>query len=101
MAKIEKRYVITNRKGLFETREYKSCPLTVAEAVEYYGYDLEKGASWEHERGNKKINRNPKTIKALLTALNNASSNAAANGYGGYYTAEEFVGELSTAEMAV
>lgn len=92
MAKAQKRYVITCSKGYYETRQYKSRPLTVEEAVEYYGYTLEKGASWQHEKGNKKINRNPKTIKSLLTNLNNAVNNAAANGYAGeYYTAEEFV----------
>ena len=60
---------------------------TIAELVEYYGYTLEKGASWQHEKGNKKINRNPKTLASLLTNLNNAVNNAAANGYAGeHYT---------------
>lgn len=94
MAKAEKRYVITCHKGMYETREYKSRPLTIAEAVDYYGYTLEVGASWAHEKGNKKINRNPTTLNSLLTNLNNASNNAARNGYGAYYTAEVFVGEL-------
>jgi hypothetical protein len=72
-------------------QSYNSRPLTVAEAVEYYGYTLEVGASWSHEKGNKKINRNPTTIKSLLTNLNNASNNAARNGCGNYYTAVEAV----------
>lgn len=98
MAKQAKRYVITCSKGYYETRTYKSRPLTVEEAVDYYGYTLEKGESWQHEKGNKKINRNPKTIASLLTNLNNAVNNAAANGYAGeYYTAVEFVGELEAA----
>lgn len=85
----EKHYIITCTKGMFEQRTYTSRPLTVSEAVEYYGYTLEKGASWQHERGNKKINQQPKTIKSLLTNLNNAVNNSAANGYAGeYYTAE-------------
>ncbi len=45
-----------------------------------FGYTLEVGASWQHERGNSKINRNPKTIKSLITNLNNAKANAARNG---------------------
>lgn len=53
---------------------------TVAELVQSCSYTLEVGASWEREKGNKKINRNPKTIKSLISNLNNAKSNAAANG---------------------
>jgi hypothetical protein len=77
-------------------RSYASRPLTVAEAVDYFGYTLECGASWSHEKGNKKINRSPKTIASLLTNLNNASSNTARNGCGDYYEAKEFVGEVDT-----
>jgi hypothetical protein len=58
-------------------------PLTIEEAIEYYKYTLEKGASWEHEKGNKKINLKPKTIASLISNLNNAVNNAAANGYAG------------------
>ena len=53
---------------------------TLPELIEYFGYTLLKGHSWEHERGNKKINMNPKTIASLITNLNNAEDNAAANG---------------------
>ena len=52
---------------------------------DYFGYTLEVGASWQHEKGNKKVDRNPKSIKALITNLNNAVNNAAANGYAGKY----------------
>ena len=97
MAKQAKRYVITSTRP-FSGRSYKSRPLTVAEAVEYYGYTLEVGASWAHEKGNRRVNRNPKTIASLLTNLNNASNNAARNGCGDYYMAEEFFGEVP--EMA-
>lgn len=96
MAKTVKRYVITSTRSM-SGRSYTSRPLTIAEAIDYYGYTLECGASWSHEKGNKKINRNPKTIASLLTNLNNASNNSARNGCGDYYTAEEFVGELETA----
>lgn len=63
---------------------------TVAELVKYYAYTLEKGASYSHERGNAKINRNPKNIDSLIKNLDNADNNAAANGYSGYsYSAVE------------
>jgi hypothetical protein len=56
---------------------------TLPELVKAYSYTLEVGASWEHERGNKKINRNPKNVKSLISNLNNAVNNSAANGYAG------------------
>jgi hypothetical protein len=48
---------------------------------DYFGYTLECGKSYERERGNKKINCNPKSAKSLITNLNNAVNNSAANGY--------------------
>lgn len=96
MAKQAKRYVITSTRPM-SGRSYTSRPMTVAEAVEYYSYTLECGASWEHEKGNKKINRNPKSIDALIKNLNNASNNSARNGCGDYYEAKEFYGELEAA----
>jgi len=64
-------------------------PMTIAEAVKYYKYMLETGESWQHEDGNAKINSNPKTAASLIKNLNNATNNAAANGYSGvsYYLA--------------
>lgn len=58
---------------------------TIPELIEYFRYTLEKGQSWQYERGNKKINTNPKTIDALVRALNDSEDNAAANGYSGVY----------------
>jgi len=84
---MSKQYVITSTRSM-SGRSYESRPLTLAEAIEYYSYTLECGASWAHEKGNKKINRNPKTIASLLTNLNNASNNTARNGCGDYYTAK-------------
>ena len=83
---MSKQFIITSNSP-YTGRSRASRPLTVAEAVEYYGYTLECGASWQHERGNKKINRSPKTIASLITNLNNASNNSARNGCGDYYTA--------------
>jgi len=54
---------------------------TVSELIDMFSYTLEVGACYQHEKGNKKINRQPKTIKGLITNLNNAKTNAAANGY--------------------
>jgi hypothetical protein len=88
-----KRYIITHTRPM-SGRSYTSRPLTLAEAVGYYGYALECGASWSHEQGNRRINRNPATIKSLITNLNNASNNTARNGCGDYYTVEEYLGEL-------
>lgn len=49
-----------------------------------FGYTLEVGASYQHERGNKKINQNPKTAQQLAINLYNAKNNAARDGYSGY-----------------
>ena len=54
---------------------------TIPQLVEQFSYTLECGKSWEHEKGNKKINTNPKGIKSLINNLNNAVNNSAANGY--------------------
>jgi len=80
-----KKYIITNTRP-FSGHCYVSDPLTLEEAVHYYGYTLECGASWQHEKGNKKINRNPKSIRALIKNLNKASDNSARNGCGNIYT---------------
>jgi hypothetical protein len=56
---------------------------TIADLISYFGYTLEVGASYQHEKGRKKIDRNPKNIDSLIKNLNNASNNGAANGYSG------------------
>ena len=56
---------------------------TLAELIDVYGYTLETGQSYEREKGNKKININPKNVKSLVDNLNNAVNNSAANGYAG------------------
>ena len=53
---------------------------TIPELLDYFGYTLEVGKSYEHERGRYKINMNPKTIQQLVDNLNKAASNGAANG---------------------
>lgn len=64
-------------------------PYTLEEAIKCFSYTLECGASFQHEKGNKKINRSPKSFKTLVTNLNNASDNRARNGCGDYYALVE------------
>lgn len=56
---------------------------TLMELIKAHSYTLEVGKSWEHEKGNKKINMNPKSVLQLVKMLNYAVDNAAANGYSG------------------
>ena len=58
---------------------------TLAELIENNGYTLECGASYQNEKGNWKINRNPKTITSLIANLNRSESNRAANGCASAY----------------
>lgn len=53
---------------------------TIGYLTDYFKYTLEVGQSWEHEKGNSKINTNPKSGEALVKNLNNAKRNSAANG---------------------
>lgn len=53
---------------------------TLEELTKYFEYTLDTGRSYQHEKGNKKINCKPRTIKGLVSNLNNAKTNAAANG---------------------
>lgn len=48
-----------------------------------FAYTLECGKSYEHEKGNSKINCKPKTAASLVANLNKAVNNSAANGYAG------------------
>ena len=52
---------------------------------QYFGYTLECGQSYEREKGNRKINTNPKSGKSLVDNLNKAVNNSAANGYSDTY----------------
>lgn len=82
---MKKTFTIRYTRGSYSGLRQKEISGTLEELTEYFGYTLLKGKSWEHERGNKKINTNPKTIRSLVTNLNNASNNAALNGYSGEY----------------
>lgn len=54
-------------------------------AHKVFGYTLECGKSWEYEKGNYKINTEPKTAKSLITNLNNAEMNTSRYGYQSCY----------------
>ena len=82
MAKKVKQYQITKFKHA-TGQEYKSDIGSVADLVLYYRYTLETGRSYQHEKGNKKISLNPRTIQSLINNLNNAVNNTAINGYAG------------------
>jgi len=53
---------------------------TLEYLINYFSYTLEVGESWQHEKGNSKINTNPKSGKSLVDNLNKAKRNSAANG---------------------
>jgi len=88
--KSQKRYKVINTKYSYNgTRTYEQ-EGTLQELIEAYSYTLECGQSYQHEKGNKKINPTSKTIKSLITNLYNAKNNSAANGYSGCsFTYEE------------
>ena len=71
-----------------ERYSYRNSKRTIEEGaleelIGFYSYTLENGQSWEHEKGNKKINCNPRSVATLVKNLNNAVNNSAANGYAG------------------
>lgn len=75
-----KQFTIKETRYSFNGMREKEITGTLEELIQYFSYTLECGKSWERERGNKKINVHPKTIKSLVTNLNNAKANSAANG---------------------
>jgi len=76
MAAEKTHVIIQHRRG--KEREVTG---TLSELIKYFGYTLATGKSYEHEKGNKKINIAPKSISVLVNNINNAENNAAANGY--------------------
>jgi hypothetical protein len=80
--KTQARYIVTKTKDR-DGRTYITNPLTLPELVDYYKHTLDTGRSYQHEKGNKKINTAPKSISVLIKNLNAAVNNAAANGYAG------------------
>lgn len=80
---------MSNTFTIVKTRNGKDTEhtATLAEHIKYHSYTLECGASYQHEKGNKKINRSPRNAESLVKNLNNAINNSAANGHSEtYYT---------------
>ena len=84
---MQKTYTIIREKLGFMTGRDSSSESsgTLEELIKSHSYTLDCGRSYQHEKGNKKIKyaSEIKTIKSLITNLNNAENNAAANGYSG------------------
>jgi len=74
-----KQYCITVKRNGRES-DFKG---TLEELIKTFSYTLEVGKSYENGKGNKKIDKNPKTIKSLIKNLYNSSNNATQNGYSG------------------
>ena len=71
--KIAKKYTVSTESKSGEPRTQTG---TLQELISYYSYTLEVGNSW-----NKKVNRNPKTIKSFVDNYNKAVDEK----YGGYF----------------
>jgi len=93
-AKEEKVYKVIKTKG---DRTYEQ-EGTLAELIQAYSYSLDTGRSYQNEKGNKKIDTNPKTIASLVKNLENAANNAARNGYAGLSFSFEVVTKKNTKE---
>ena len=74
-----------DRSGYVSSRKPTIWIGTIDDLVKAFSYTLEVGQSWEYERGNHKINRNPKNINSLVKNLQWAKDNAARNGYSGIF----------------
>jgi hypothetical protein len=81
MAKSPKVFKIERHRHRTGSKSYQEG--TLEELIKAYSYTLECGRSYQHEKGNAKINCNPKSISVLIKNLNNAVNNSAANGYAG------------------
>lgn len=100
--KMEKVYrIIQTHTPLFGgiTRTY-TMEGSLRELIDAYSYTLECGKSYEYEKGNKKINMNPRNIQALCDNLYKAKNNAARNGYSGDSFDWEEIGEREMIEPA-
>lgn len=85
--KAAKEYTVISRRYRFGGEAIESRYTGTIEHLvnNVFGYTLKCGKSWEFEKGNKKINDHPTTIKSLITNLNNAESNRAKNGCASTY----------------
>lgn len=68
-------------KKMRRDREYLLDFPSVFEAKKYFSYTLQSGASWEGQKGCRKVNQNPTTAAALIRALDNAVHNTQGSCY--------------------
>lgn len=68
------------------TRRYTG---TFDELKKTFGYTLEAGSSYNGQRGCKKVNPNPKSIKSLVDNLNKAAENCCTHYQDRYYSLVE------------
>ena len=73
--KVKVHTILKSRRGRDE-----EITKTLEQFWDYFRYTLETGKSYEREKGNSKINMQPKNINSLVDNLNKAVNNAAANG---------------------
>ena len=91
MAKSPKIYTIeVTRIRLRGGDSITSCETgTLEELKEEFGYTLEAGASYNGQRGCKKVNPDPKSIKSLVNNLNKAAENCCTHYQDRYYSLVE------------
>ena len=85
MAKAKKIYTVRITSGGFVSRPPRETSGTLEELIQYFGYTLETGKSYEREKGNYKINTNPKSAKTLVANLNKAAHNSGRSYQSKYY----------------
>jgi hypothetical protein len=88
MAKAKKVYTIRITSGGFRSSSRETSG-TLEELIKYFKYTLEVGESYEYEKGNYKINTNPKSIKTLVSNLNKAAHNSGRSYQSEYYSLVE------------
>lgn len=81
--KVAKKYIITCTKGVAYSNQYHSSPMTLEEAIDHYSSILSTGKLYE--KGNKKINLAPKTMKALMSSLIYAANNISKSTSSSFY----------------
>lgn len=80
--------------------DYGNVVGTIDDLINYFRYILECGYFWQHEKGCKKINMNPRSVASLCKNLYNASNNSDSNGFSGkFYEPAEITQELFDAYM--
>ena len=80
-----KKYLVRMHRDGYCSKSPIDTKGTLEELKTYFKYTLECGESYQSEKGNHKINVNPKTISSLIKNVNWAMDNSAANGYSGRY----------------